>query len=150
MTHTINFSAKRRKDYMEKVWINRKWFCMRKITITRVHILFQSFSFCVLQILHSWSFKGSWVLIAYIAWALINDHECSPHHCMLFMHDRDCTWVFKNTHEHIRTVLITHEHGTMVPRKLMSTQEYSWAFCHGTMRTHEHLYHQGTMPTSAS
>ena len=50
---------------------------------------------------------------------------------------------FMSTHEHSWTAMLSHEHGAMVPRELIGTQDHSGAWCHVTM------YNMCTIPISA-
>ena len=81
------------------------------------------------------AYECLWVLTSAqeCPWALISTHECS------WCHAHGCSWVFMSTKAHPYVDMNPHEHGTMAPPVLMSTNKHSWAWCHGNITTHNAL-----------
>ena len=84
--------------------------------------------------------KHSWVW----CYGAMSAHECSLLHVTKLMSAHGCSWVFNGNQEHSWLLLAAHECSKVLMDAhecswllISSTHEKPWAWCYGTMSTHE-------------
>ena len=97
-----------------------------------------------------WCHECSWVLmsahslVAPCSQLLLCSDECSLLHGTKLMSAHGCSWVFNGNQEHSWLLLAAHECSKVLMDAhecswllISSTHEKPWAWCYGTMSTHE-------------